>query len=152
MGCGVSCIERDLEPRLIPAFSSERRRSKPKPSQKRHGVNASRSRSEVTPSKRWKTASLYSRVGIPLRGNRLSGGTSRRSPRPLKHVHPTLRSLDLTAAKNAGLHKGARLRPLCPVWAGAHDLEVEVEVEVEVKVKSKTFCQLFPKKRHPSNN
>jgi len=68
----------------------------------RFGVNASRSHSEVTPSKRWKTASLFSRVVIPQRGNRLSGGTSRRSLRCLKHGHSNPAKPQSSSNKNAG--------------------------------------------------
>jgi len=90
---------------------------------KRFGVNARRSRSEVTPSKRWKTACLFTRVGIPQGGNRLSGGTSRRSRYPLKHVHPNPAQPRSHSRKKRRVPREARLRLPWSVWADAHGFE-----------------------------
>jgi len=81
---------------------------------KRFGVDAHRPRSEVTPSKRWKTACLFTRVVIPQRGNRLSGGISRRSQKSPKHVHSNPAQPRSSSNKKRGCPEGARLRAF---WA-----------------------------------
>ncbi|STQ44976.1 Uncharacterised protein [Ewingella americana] len=86
---------------------------------KRHGVNASRPRSEMTPSKRWKTACLFTRVGIPQRGHRLSGVISWRSQKQLKHVHLNPAKPRSNSSKKTQDSKGFRLKPFGPVWAAS---------------------------------
>ena len=110
----------------------------------RFGVNASKSRLEVTPNEWFETKGSKPEIREPPKRRHFATKTMAAETRPSQPC-----AASISQQKNAGLHKGARLRPLCPVWAGAHDLEVEVEVEV----KSKTlFASFFPKKRHPSNN
>jgi len=104
------------------------------------GVNASRSRSEVTPNEWFETKGSKPEIREPPKRRHFATNTVAAGTRPFQPCEASI-----SPQKNAGLHKGARLRPLCPVWAGAHDLEVEVEFK-------KPFCQLFPKKRHPANN
>jgi hypothetical protein len=48
-------------------------------------------------------------------GNRLSGGTSRLSPWPLKHVHPNPAKPRSTSNKKTQDSKGFRLKPFGPV-------------------------------------
>ncbi|STQ44677.1 Uncharacterised protein [Ewingella americana] len=112
---------------LTPDLSLKRRGSKPK-TLKRHDVNASRSHSEVTPSKRWKTAWLFTRVGIPQRGNRLSGGTSRRSLWLLKHVHSNPAKPRSPSSKKTQDSKGFRLKPFGPVCVATQGFDLEAGV------------------------
>jgi hypothetical protein len=109
----------------------------------RHGVNASRSRSEVTPSKRWKTACLFTRVVIPQRGNRLSGGTSRLTPWSLEHVHSNSAQPRSHSNKKRRVPREARLRLPWSVWADAHGFELEFEFEFK---DSKSSSELQPLK------
>ena len=88
---------------------------------------------KTTSNERRKTARQFARV--EARNERTAQRRSLRlSPWSLKHGHGDLRSLGITAAKNAGLLRAA-FTALNPVWAGAHDLEFEFEFEVEVEVK-----------------
>jgi hypothetical protein len=64
---------------------------------------------------------------------------------------PTLRSLDHTATKSAGVQRARAYAPSGPVCVATQGFEVEVELEFEFEIK-KPFCPLFPKKRQTSNN
>ena len=101
---------------------------------------ASRPRSKIPLSKRWKTARLFARVGIPQRRHRVAAGFCGENG-SLWHTVPAWREAVGASEKKRRIPKEARL---CLLWASL-DAEPKVLGSLDAKPKVLAGVDAKPK-------
>jgi hypothetical protein len=91
---------------------------------KRHGVNASKSRSEVTPNEWFETYGSKPEIREPPKRRHFATSTMAAETRPFRPSEASI-----SQKKKRRVPREARLRLPWSVWADAHDLEFEFEFE-----------------------